>query len=41
MTVRLPDATLALTPQQTGAALDVDALVQRALEGESWVRVKP
>ena len=23
------------------AALDVDALVQRALEGESWVRVKP
>ena len=23
------------------AALDVDALVARALEGETWVRVKP
>ena len=40
MTVRLPDATLTLTPQQTGAALNVDALVQLAYSygrgGNRW-----
>jgi vancomycin resistance protein YoaR len=40
MTVNLPDRTLNLAPEQTGAAVDVDALVQLALaygrEGNRW-----
>ena len=40
MTVNLPDAVLTLTPAQTGAALDVDALVQLCYDygrgGNRW-----
>ena len=40
MTVRLPDTTLTLSPAQTQAAVDVDALVQMAYaygrEGNRW-----
>ena len=40
MTVNLPDAVLTLSPDQTGATLDVDALVQLAYshgrEGSRW-----
>ncbi len=40
MTVNLPDTVLSLTPEQTGAALDVDALVALAYgygrEGSRW-----
>ncbi len=40
MTVQLPNSTLTLTPAQTGAGVDVDALVQLAFqygrEGNRW-----
>ena len=40
LTIHLPDATLTLSPAQTGASLDVDALVQHCFdygrEGNRW-----
>ena len=44
MTIVLPDTTVSLTPEQSGASLDVDALVQMAYghgrEGNRWENTK-